>query len=92
VEPAGVARGSLFNIDVRRFNDGSSVAVPLLQRPEDMDALEVPEVMGGLYGKRINRYLEMKELYEQSSNLKRCITMELVICRSYGCGRGDLER
>lgn len=62
VEPAGVARGGLFNIDVRRFNDGSSVAVPLLQRPEDIDVLEVPEVMGGLYGKRVNWYLEMKEL------------------------------
>jgi uroporphyrinogen-III decarboxylase len=55
-------RGGYFDVGVRRFNDGTLSAEPILHRVEDIEALQVPDVSGGPYGKRIAWYRAMKEM------------------------------
>jgi hypothetical protein len=64
-------RGGYFEVDIQWFNDGSASAIPILHRPEDIDALEVPDVDGGPYGRKVRWYREMADMaaeYEVTLN------------------------
>jgi uroporphyrinogen-III decarboxylase len=55
-------RGGYFPIAMRWFNDGTASTVPLLRAPQDIDALEVPELNAGAYGTMIEWYHQMREM------------------------------
>jgi len=66
-------RGGYFNIGVRWFQGMDPVAVPILEQPSDIEALEVPGVHENLYGMKIEWYHAMKEMapeYEVTLNGK----------------------
>jgi hypothetical protein len=55
-------RGGYFDVQIRWFNDGSASAIPILYEPEEIDALEIPEINGGPYGMMVEWYRAMKEM------------------------------
>jgi hypothetical protein len=64
-------RGGYFATRFRLDIDGSAMAIPILEKAEDIAALEVPEVTANLYGTKIAWYHAMKELateYEVTLN------------------------
>jgi hypothetical protein len=64
-------RGGYYDVQIKWFNDGSAAAIPILHRPEDIDALEVPGVDNGPYGRMVAWYHEMAEMaaeYEVTLN------------------------
>ncbi len=64
-------RGGYYDVGVRWYSDGSACAEPILCEPEDIDALAVPEVEAGHYGRMLSWYREMKDLaaeYEVTLN------------------------
>lgn len=64
-------RGGYFATRFRLDLDGSAVAIPILDKVEDIESLQVPEVTANLYGTKIAWYHAMKEMaadYEVTLN------------------------
>ncbi len=55
-------RGTNFPVGIRISPDGSVVAQPFLEKPEDIERLEVPEVTANHNGRKLAWYYAMKEM------------------------------